>query len=411
MAAEPDPYIVLGLARGASLDEVKRAYRRLAKANHPDAVGERNVARFLAIQAAYERLAVRLDPTGSGSATARPMPPRRPWEADPDRSESTRRAYGSRGRPAGRAGAPGRSQTSGPQDVGGTSNAGSATGGPKPGAEDAAQSKATPGSTSYDGADATPFEPDWGGASWYGTTSGTYWTLNPKEYADPRKHGPEYQARARRAARGGSSERSRIGPDPADERDDAGHTTSSWWESTTGAGAEMGEAAEVRPPVDDAPYQRGVESAPDVGRALSDVGRILSDERWGGVRGRLGRGLIGWLPIALGIGWLVGEATGCSRFAATCDGSAGPLTLVLQLAALALLIAVPLLGSIATMAAVTLLGVALVAAVILSANGGQPDDARRTTLGLILIVGWLVGAAIAVAQRTRPGAGPARPVS
>ena len=66
--------------------------------------------------------------------------------------------------------------------------------------------KATFGSTSYDGADAGPFEPDWGGASWYGTTSGTYWTLNPKEYADPRKHGPEYQARARRSAR------ARVGP-------------------------------------------------------------------------------------------------------------------------------------------------------------------------------------------------------
>ena len=64
------------------------------------------------------------------------------------------------------------------------------------------RNKATFGSTSYDGVDATPFEPDWRGASWYGTTSGTYWTLNPKEYADPRKHGPEYQARARRTGRG-----------------------------------------------------------------------------------------------------------------------------------------------------------------------------------------------------------------
>ena len=38
-------------------------------------------------------------------------------------------------------------------------------------------------------------------ARWYGPRRGTYWTLNPREYADPRKHGPEYQARARRAAR------------------------------------------------------------------------------------------------------------------------------------------------------------------------------------------------------------------
>ena len=38
----------------ASLTEV--LVRRLAKANHPDAAGEKNLPRFLAIQAAYESL-------------------------------------------------------------------------------------------------------------------------------------------------------------------------------------------------------------------------------------------------------------------------------------------------------------------------------------------------------------------
>ena len=32
-----DPYQVLGLERGASDEEVKKAYRRLAKKYHPDA--------------------------------------------------------------------------------------------------------------------------------------------------------------------------------------------------------------------------------------------------------------------------------------------------------------------------------------------------------------------------------------
>jgi len=53
------------------------------------------------------------------------------------------------------------------------------------------------GSTSYDEArDAS--DTSWAGASWYGPTSGEYWRVNPHEYADPRKHGPEYQSRARR---------------------------------------------------------------------------------------------------------------------------------------------------------------------------------------------------------------------
>src|SRR4051794_18438191 len=95
MAIDPDPYRTLGLARGASIDEIKRAYRRLAKIHHPDAAGEKNVPRFLAIQAAYEQLAGGAD---GRSSTGQAAGPRNAWEADPDRSSATRRAYGGRGR-------------------------------------------------------------------------------------------------------------------------------------------------------------------------------------------------------------------------------------------------------------------------------------------------------------------------
>ena len=102
MAFDADPYRTLGLARGASLDEVKRAYRRLAKANHPDAAGSGALARFLAIQAAYEQLVegparAAGRPSGPSSA-ARPGTARRTSEADPDRADATRRAYGGRAR-------------------------------------------------------------------------------------------------------------------------------------------------------------------------------------------------------------------------------------------------------------------------------------------------------------------------
>ena len=268
MISDTDAYRILGLTRGASTDEVKRAYRRLAKIHHPDAAGEKNLPRFLAIQAAYEQLTDGLD----GSVRPRrPSAPRRPWDADPVRADATHRAYGGRARgpasgprPAGAGAAPGAGPASGaapgsggartggaaasegPAGAGSTASAktggsaggptagptaGSTTGstrdgrrrrrtapppgqgdtgsaggpettsGPRPAEPKGRKRKAaTLGSTSYDGVDG-PFEPDWRGASWYGTTSGTYWTLNPKEYADPRKHGPEYQARARRATR------------------------------------------------------------------------------------------------------------------------------------------------------------------------------------------------------------------
>jgi hypothetical protein len=49
-----NPYVRLGLAPGASLAEVKRAYRRVAMDVHPDHAGNGSVGTFLAVRAAYE---------------------------------------------------------------------------------------------------------------------------------------------------------------------------------------------------------------------------------------------------------------------------------------------------------------------------------------------------------------------
>jgi DnaJ-class molecular chaperone len=55
---EKDPYDILGVPRGAKQDEIKRAYRRLAKAYHPDRNPGKPEAerRFKEVQAAYEVL-------------------------------------------------------------------------------------------------------------------------------------------------------------------------------------------------------------------------------------------------------------------------------------------------------------------------------------------------------------------
>ena len=168
---------VLGLPARPSALAVKIAFRRLAKSTHPDAIGggEATTLQFARITEAYDVALADAIAAGRLVGPGRGQPPARPAPA-------TRRAA-----------QPPR---------------------PKSGAQPTASAR--PGSTTYDGA--TEEEPVWDGAAWVGADSGTYWTVNPREYADPRKHGPEYRARGKRPVRRTPRERTTAQTAPRPQR-------------------------------------------------------------------------------------------------------------------------------------------------------------------------------------------------
>jgi hypothetical protein len=398
-----DPYRTLGLAPGASVEEVRRAYRRLAKAYHPDTAGPQAMPRFLAIQQAYEAL-VDGRPSGSASGEA-PAGSRPPWQADTDRARASRASWQSRaGRrppPSGAADAEaGRRRRSGGRPRHGA-------GGQRP------PDRATPGSTSYDFAEHEPFDPHWSGASWYGPSSGTYWTINPKEYADPRKHGPEYQARARRSTGNGAPGE----PDPfigASDADGATPDPSRPGESASRAGsgaagqtaprteADAGEpAAPPRPRF--VRREPAAAAAPAVPPAATIEDELIESVRSAGAaRSRLALALVGWPPLGLGLAFVLGEMSGCGRFAATCVDGLAMGTWIGQLAILAVLILVPGVAALAAIGTLATLAAAIPVAVVLSAAGGSRDPATAgVVLGVTLVAAWIVGVAFAMVRRSR----------
>jgi len=370
VANDADPYRTLGLSPGASADDIRRAYRRLAKANHPDSAGEKALPRFLAIQAAYESLE---GVAGSRRPGARPTgaraTPREPWRPDPERARATRE--GRSGAGDGPTGRRRRSTSEEPRRPG--------SGRKRP------SNTATPGSTTYDVAEDEPFEPDWSGGTWYGASSGTYWTLNPKEYADPRKHGPEYQRRARRPLDGSST----VGPDEATTEQPGGAPS-----STTAGWATVGSAPDAEPDRD--------ATFDPLAAGLGPNGTLL------GLRGRFpprfGLALVGWPPIGVAIATIAGEVTGCGRFAASCVEVFGVGTWLAQVAVFLILLALPSLAALSAVGTLAALAASIPTAVILSASGGSREPAASASiLGGVLAVAYLLGFALALARRRQKG--------
>ena len=492
-----DPYRILGLTPGASQLEIKRAYRQLAKAHHPDSAGAGEIQRFLTIQRAYEVLTTSSTRrwTRGARSTAAPTPaPGEPWRADPDRARATRERArrrpgggddGARGdgtsartdtgsRPrAGGAGPSGGGSTGTAGPTAGADNARSNAGrGPSGPAEGAAEGhaggrprtrrrstrKATFGSTTYDDAreqaDAT-----WHGASWYGPTLGEYWTVNPREYADPRKHGPEYLARARRplggpaGETGGPGAQEEVGPDAGtgvngSEMDEGARDGARPWPPAAERRAEMGDRDEQVERVATRPIGPRGRSGPGAPSAAREAGRTrgsragargaaTSDEpaagpapgAWaarmpspgagtpapwfggfaselGGPRRRFLLAVIAWPPIGIALATAIGSATGCIDASATCTDASRMAPWLAQAAILGLLLALPTLGAILAAGSVTAVVASVPITALLVALGANYDPGHATiVLAVLLAVAWAVGVGIAIARRIRPRSG------
>jgi len=400
-AISADPYATLGLPGGASIGEVKRAYRRLAKAFHPDSAGAEALPRFLAIHEAYERIATgRVLPGTAGTAST--TPPREPWRADPARARATRE-----GSPAGGASARARARTRGrPSET--ASGAGSGS------SRRHATRKATLGSTTYDDAreraDAT-----WSGASWYGPTTGEYWIINPREYADPRKHGPAYQARVRQETAGAEDRgaQGRAADDSRGRESEASAAGTPAGSPRAAPGARSSRSSTERPaaPRPERPIHPTASTAfaraPHDTEAVPDAGAWA---RWPSLGGsaddpirRLRLALVAWPPLGVAAAIAAGDVTGCSVYAASCTGAAPLLPWLAQVVILALLMLLPPLARLLAIGTVgVLLALVPVTAVLLAVGGGGAPQAGFA-LGTLLALAWLAGVAYAAVSAARRG--------
>ena len=309
------------------------------------------------------------------------------------------------------------------------------------------------GSTSYDEA-RDPTDATWSGASWYGPSTGEYWIVNPREYADPRKHGPGYQERARRPL-GGQFE------GQAEALADAEAPPAEAAFAAPGAAPAPG-SGDVRAPEPGAARPRGSAAArapgPGTPRAhnagagaAARAARVDRSRRWGEPSGsaeawgrdgavgraagpgdtgagrdrgggllgasprewvggpaddpirRLGIALIAWPPIGLAAAAAIGDITGCTTYSAGCTGAEPLLPWLAQAGILGLLLLLPPVARLLAGGAIGVLAALVPITFFLIAVGGSGEPEAGFALAALLGIAWLAGIAWAAAQLRRRG--------
>jgi hypothetical protein len=107
---------------------------------------------------------------------------------------------------------------------------------------------------------------------------------------------------------------------------------------------------------------------------------------------RLGLALLAWPPIGLAAAATIGEATGCTTYAAACSGVEPLLPWLAQAAILGLLLLLPPIARLLAGGAIAVL-IALVpiTVILLSLGGGAATAQAGAALAILLGIAWFVG--------------------
>ncbi|MBM4408490.1 MAG: hypothetical protein FJ038_07825 [Chloroflexi bacterium] len=247
--------------------------------------------------------------------------------------------------------------------------------------------------------------------------------MNPKEYADPRKHGPEYLARARRrvdqaaprTTAGRPTEAGAPAPDvETPSAPNAKPNASSAGAPADALGSSPHPASPAPPDASRAAYRARRQASTEAQASFAGAPPRVAADRpsdWAAaaaqvtssVPARLLTALIAWPPLGYLLAFGIGELSGCARYAAGCTDEAAIAMWGIQPVVVTLLLLLPRVARPAAVASIGLLLAAVPAAAALSASAGNRGPSPETVvLFVAIIVMAYVVAAIGAATGRLP---------